>query len=283
VAKPSQSFDDPALQMGPYAVAAFSRPTLTAEQFQSMSQENRERVVMDRHALIIQGAALEDSQSDQSLDKIEISIGKDRITVGDAVRVGSNLPEKDRMELVREVLNSNVRYSSPEQDANVPRREGVPLAGEIDYAQTSRETLTRGTGDCEDFAILGADLLRRMGTDPANIQVLSGTVYNSGGEKLFDHANLAVRSSDNHWRIMELVNDKQTILSADSYLQNGHKGYYFVPSVAIDGNMNAIDFSGPQNPSTPKSRFEEPLVVPDTPNVPSSSGPKKTGLQGFGF
>ena len=42
-------------------------------------------------------------------------------------------------------------------------REDLPLFGQADYWQSPEEVLSRGQGDCEDYASLAADLLGRLG------------------------------------------------------------------------------------------------------------------------
>ena len=42
-------------------------------------------------------------------------------------------------------------------------QEDISLFGQADYWQAPEEVLVRGKGDCEDYALLASDLLRRQG------------------------------------------------------------------------------------------------------------------------
>lgn len=59
-------------------------------------------------------------------------------------------------------------HSTPEQLARFLKarlifQEDLALFGQMDYWQTPEEVLIRGRGDCEDYALLADDLLRRQG------------------------------------------------------------------------------------------------------------------------
>ncbi|MDO8730733.1 MAG: transglutaminase-like cysteine peptidase [Candidatus Omnitrophota bacterium] len=58
--------------------------------------------------------------------------------------------------------------STPEQlarflNARLIFQEDLALFGQTDYWQTPEEVLVRGRGDCEDYALLANDLLKRQG------------------------------------------------------------------------------------------------------------------------
>ena len=261
----SEQFNKEPDRIGPYNVAQYSQPVMTAAQFGNLSEDQRTRILSDRQSIFLHSAALEDSDQDQNLGELPIKLSEQYISLQRALDLGKTLPPSKKLELVKDILNENVTYSSAEADADIPRRPNVPMPDVIDYAQTSRETLGNGHGDCEDYAILGADLLKRMGMPPQDVQILSGAVYNNKGEHLFDHANLAVKTAPNSWDISELVNDKASILPASSYLQNGLKGQlFFVPSISIGGDASASSFHVPQPDGLPKDRFEPE----QTPNKP---------------
>ncbi len=59
-------------------------------------------------------------------------------------------------------------HPTPEQlahflNTHLTFREDLPLFGQADYWQSPEEVLSRGQGDCEDYASLAADLLARQG------------------------------------------------------------------------------------------------------------------------
>lgn len=263
----SEEFNKKPDRIGPYNVEHYNPPVMTAAQFGKLSEEQRMRTLSDRQSIILHGAAIEDSEQDIDLGKLPIKLSGKDISLQKAINFGKTLPLSERLEFVKDIINENVTYSSAEEDAAIPRRPNAPMQNAIDYAQTSRETLTNGHGDCEDYAILGADLLKKMGTPPQDIQVLSGSVYNNKGEHLFDHANLAVKTTPNSWDIAELIHDKTTVLPASSYLQNGLKGQmFFVPSIAVGGDTSASSFNIPQPEGLPKNRFDTLMQNQHTPS-----------------
>ena len=61
-------------------------------------------------------------------------------------------------------------YSTPEQlarflNAHLTFQEDLSLFGQADYWQAPEEVLVRGRGDCEDYALLANDLLKRQGKE----------------------------------------------------------------------------------------------------------------------
>ena len=61
-------------------------------------------------------------------------------------------------------------YSTPEQlacflKARLTFQEDLSLFGQADYWQAPEEVLVRGRGDCEDYALLANDLLKRQGKE----------------------------------------------------------------------------------------------------------------------
>ena len=67
------------------------------------------------------------------------------------------------------LLDSAARSAStPEQlarflNAHLTFQEDLSLFGQADYWQAPEEVLVRGRGDCEDYALLANDLLKRQG------------------------------------------------------------------------------------------------------------------------
>jgi len=70
---------------------------------------------------------------------------------------------KDAFDAIRQWVVDNIHYISDEE------RWGVD-----DYWQTSEETLSLSTGDCEDIAILLCSLLRAYGIDAEQVYVTLG-------------------------------------------------------------------------------------------------------------
>jgi len=89
---------------------------------------------------------------------------------------------------IRDWVAINIDYESDEQ------RWGID-----DYWQTTEETLSYGTGDCEDFAILLCSLLRAYGIDADRVYVALGL-----NDEKFGHAFLIEDwYHDGEWRRIE--------------------------------------------------------------------------------
>lgn len=103
----------------------------------------------------------------------------------------------ERADLVNRFVNNRVRFADDE------RRHGRP-----DVWSTAGETLRRGTGDCEDYAIAKLQLLRRAGFSDRDLYlvVLKDLVRRQ------DHAVLVVRAGD---RMLMLDNGSDELLDPE--------------------------------------------------------------------
>jgi predicted transglutaminase-like cysteine proteinase len=70
-------------------------------------------------------------------------------------------PLAEKLGIVNAMVNTSIRYRS---DASVYRKR--------DYWAGPRETLSRGSGDCEDFAILKMTALRRAGLPASRVSLV---------------------------------------------------------------------------------------------------------------
>jgi len=64
----------------------------------------------------------------------------------------ANLPEEEKLELVNEFINRQIRYG-----------DDIAIFGEKDYWATPLESLAGGAGDCEDFSIAKYITLNLLG------------------------------------------------------------------------------------------------------------------------
>lgn len=235
--------------IGPYILDEH-RKGVTIEQINSMPPKQKSIAYQNIQTINIHMAALSDSFDDETSGSIPLKLNGQSVTMEKVIDLGKTLPDKAKLELVRKVMNENVTYTPPELDPFVTRRENAPLKEIGDYAQTTRETFESGVGDCEDWAIAQTDLLTKMGVPPENLQIMSGTVYNSNDNTEFDHANLAVKTSDGVWNVMELGNGKVFVAPQD-YLDNGMQGYNFMPNISISGDGIVSDFKVNTNKPSP--------------------------------
>jgi transglutaminase-like putative cysteine protease len=99
--------------------------------------------------------------------------------------------EKDNygdLDALREWVATNIRYKSDQDNF-----------GARDYWQFPMETLERGSGDCEDIAILLCSLLRAYGVPAEQVYVAVG---NTKGTQVY-HAYLIERYSKGIWNMIE--------------------------------------------------------------------------------
>jgi hypothetical protein len=239
--------------IGPYILGEREKG-MTVDKINAMPPKQQEITYQNIQTINIHMAALGESLEDETIGDTPLMFDGENRTLDEIIRVGKTMPDADKLQLVRQVMNQNVTYTPPELDPFVERRESAPLKEIGDYAQTTRETLTSGIGDCEDWAIAQADMLVRMGIPPENLQIMSGTVYNTNDDTQFDHANLAVKTSDNKWNVMELGNGK-VFVAPETYLDNGIEGYHFMPNMSISGEGAVSQFKiNPDTPATPTSK-----------------------------
>ena len=97
--------------------------------------------------------------------------------------------------------------------------------GSREYFATPREMLDRGTGDCEDYAILKMHLLLALGMDPNDLYLVAG-LYNHSDGTVGGHAVLVIRFYGNLW---VLDNMRNMIIPLEEYRQ-------FEPMAAMNWN-----------------------------------------------
>lgn len=102
------------------------------------------------------------------------------------------MPPARRIAAANRVVNSVLSY-----------REEDPLAADSDYWQTFMETIDRGAGDCEDYAIMKYHVLRAMGVRPEAMTLLVLKNASTGQY----HAVLAV-SLDGRNLILDSLTDR---------------------------------------------------------------------------
>lgn len=97
----------------------------------------------------------------------------------------------EKLTQVNELVNSQITY-----------QEDVISYKETDYWASAQETLKRGWGDCEDFAIMKYSLLRKLGVPARSMSLI---VLRDTSRNLF-HAVLAISTSKGNF-ILDNVHD----------------------------------------------------------------------------
>ena len=106
--------------------------------------------------------------------------------------VNAALDERDMLQRVNQSVNRDIAYVEDERNY-----------GERDFWATAGETIARGRGDCEDFAILKMQMLRAAGIDTDRMKLVLLRDLALGA----DHAVLLVRSRDG-WLALDNMTDR---------------------------------------------------------------------------
>lgn len=133
----------------------------------------------------------------------------------DRAAVTRDLGEATTLERVNLWVNRQIAYA--DDDRNYQQR---------DFWATADETVERGSGDCEDFAILKMHMLRAAGIDGDRIKLvlLRDLAINA------DHAFLLVRSSAG-WVVLDNMTDR---------IYDGRQANAVRPILSFSGNQRWI-------------------------------------------
>jgi predicted transglutaminase-like cysteine proteinase len=101
-----------------------------------------------------------------------------------AVRAARALPDHARLSLANSWLNHAIAFQSDTENYGVS-----------DYWASARESLARGRGDCEDYAIAKMQLLREAGIPASDLYLVIARDL----LRRADHALLLVRLDDGFW------------------------------------------------------------------------------------
>jgi predicted transglutaminase-like cysteine proteinase len=110
----------------------------------------------------------------------------------ETVAKARSMPPAQRIETANRAVNSLLSY-----------REEDPYGADTDYWQSFMETLERGAGDCEDYAIMKYHMLRALGVRPEAMTLLVLKNATTGQY----HAVLAV-SLDGRNMILDSLTDR---------------------------------------------------------------------------
>lgn len=129
--------------------------------------------------------------------------------------VHSGLGERDKLQRVNAFVNAQIAYVADDRNY-----------GQRDLWATAGQTIARGKGDCEDFAILKMHMLRAAGIDPKRMKLvlLRDLAANA------DHAFLLVDTAEG-----KLVLDNLT-----DRLYDGHRAQAVRPVLSFSENRRWV-------------------------------------------
>jgi len=130
-------------------------------------------------------------------------------------QVHSGLGERDKLQRVNNFVNAQIAYVADDRNY-----------GQRDLWATAGQTIARGKGDCEDFAILKMHMLRAAGVDPKRMKLvlLRDLAANA------DHAFLLVDTAEG-----KLVLDNLT-----DRLYDGHRAQSVRPVLSFSENRRWV-------------------------------------------
>lgn len=142
-------------------------------------------------------AAVEQTRFDDCT--ADANCARSQAGIDKAVEAARALPFVAKLQAVNSAVNAFIGYAADEK-----------VYGRLDYWATPEETLARGEGDCEDFAILKMAALRTVGVPT---QSMSLVVLRDRRRNLY-HAVLAVSTSQGNY-VLDILND--TVRRDDAY------------------------------------------------------------------
>jgi predicted transglutaminase-like cysteine proteinase len=147
-------------------------------------------------------------------------LGTERVAIGrtpfdkEWKRVaGRGLSRRDLRRAIGKVPNGREELLSQVNrwvNQSITYRDDIQLNGTEDYWADARETLRRGMGDCEDYAILKMQMLAAAGVDRDDMML---TLLRDNVRRL-DHAVLLVRDGAD-WVMLDLQTDRVVPAAAD--------------------------------------------------------------------
>lgn len=102
--------------------------------------------------------------SSELLQKVEVKYGKEArgrlVAWDDLIRSDRNSTDRDKLKKVNQFFNSRIRFAAD-----------LAIWGVEDYWATPVEFLSKGAGDCEDFAIAKYFTLKAMGVPDEKLKI----------------------------------------------------------------------------------------------------------------
>jgi len=132
----------------------------------------------------------------------------------------------DRLKLNGSSISEQLRHVSASINNLVAYRTDEQNHGRLDYWSTPNETLSRSSGDCEDYAILKMALLARLGVPMNAMEIV---VLKDTSRRLF-HAVLSVALEDRSLILDNMTDAVETDTAKRSY----------APLFSISGTANYV-------------------------------------------
>jgi predicted transglutaminase-like cysteine proteinase len=145
----------------------------------------------------------------------------------EAVGAASALPDHARLALANAWVNHAVTFESD-----------IANYGVTDYWASARETIGRGRGDCEDFAIAKMEFLREAGVPARDLYLVIARDL----VRRADHALLIVRLDDGYWVLdsgadevlpAQAVADYRPLVTYSGAGQEWIHGYRRAPKIVL--------------------------------------------------
>lgn len=135
----------------------------------------------------------------------------------------------DTPEKLSDWITNRVWYTKDEND------------GQDDYWQNSQETLDRKKGDCEDYASIYRDVLRKQGY---KAKIVDLVVDDDSREGIGYHAVTAYQDKEGNWRLMDCNGGLQPQKAATikELIEMQKKGYRVIEEYPEDAEIPCKDW-----------------------------------------
>ncbi len=125
---------------------------------------------------------------------VEVRLNGEVLSLNDAIARGSQLPMRDQMTLVMQLVDQNL--PAPVPGGSPMTVNGINLAvtthKDFDFAAAVQRLQSPGGGNSEDRAIVPSELLAQMGVPRDRMQISYGSFCDPSGKKLYSQAELLV-------------------------------------------------------------------------------------------
>jgi len=146
--------------------------------------------------------------------------GTNTVCVGQCASLASTLT------LEGSAIGEQLQHISGSVNRLVSYKTDLQMHGQLDYWSTPNETLRRGGGDCEDYAILKMALLSRLGVPLSSMEIV---VVKDTSRRLF-HAVLSVSMNGKNFILDNMTDAVETDVAKWNY----------APLFSISGEANYV-------------------------------------------
>lgn len=153
--------------------------------------------------LTIGNSSSQEYVKENTCQKLEESIKENAWDLGrrnqnlliETIKNNQNKNDQEKLEIINKFYNEQLKYESD-----------IVVWGVIDYWATPLESLNKGAGDCDDYAIGKYFALKKMGIKTQNLRLVYVKYYD--GEVILAHMVLTYQKGDGNILILDNLDEK---------------------------------------------------------------------------